>query len=476
MTPEEFRKHGHSIIDWIADYRSSLEDHPVMAQLAPGEVTSRLTEAPPEVGEDPAKVIADLDDVVVPGLSLWQHPSFFNFFPSNSELSSVLGDIVASGLGVIGLSWESSPVLSEMEQRCMDWLRVGFGLSDNWRGVIQDTASTSTLLAMLEARERATDISMARGGMDQGTDTAVVYCTRYAHSSVPKAVMLAGFGEENIHYVDTTETFAMSPEALVAAVEEDLAAGKVPAAVVGTCGTTTTTALDPLRKIGEVAREHEMWFHVDAALAGSVMLLPECRWMWDGVELADSLVINAHKWLGVAFECSLYFVQDPAHLERVMSTNPSYLSSDHDDDVTNLRDWGIPLGRRFRSLKIWFMLRMEGMESIRARLRRDLDNAQWFAQTLSEADDWEILAPVHLQTVCIRHVPKTADGTTLSHEQLDAHTRAWAQRVNESGDAWISLSQLEGRWMVRVSIGALGTERHHVEKLWAQLQESVLDV
>jgi glutamate/tyrosine decarboxylase-like PLP-dependent enzyme len=243
--------------------------------------------------------------------------------------------------------------------------------------------------------------------------------------------------------------------------------------VVGTCGTTTTTALDPLRKIGEVAREHEMWFHVDAALAGSVMLLPECRWMWDGVELADSLVINAHKWLGVAFECSLYFVQDPAHLERVMSTNPSYLSSDHDDDVTNLRDWGIPLGRRFRSLKIWFMLRMEGMESIRARLRRDLDNAQWFAQTLSEADDWEILAPVHLQTVCIRHVPKTADGTTLSHEQLDAHTRAWAQRVNESGDAWISLSQLEGRWMVRVSIGALGTERHHVEKLWAQLQEAV---
>lgn len=474
MTPEEFREHGHTIIDWIADYRSHLQEHPVLAQVAPGEVTERLTEAPPEVGEDPASVIKDLDEVVMPGLSLWQHPSFFNFFPSNSELSSVLGDIVASGLGVIGLSWESSPALSEMEQRTVDWLRAGFGLSENWRGVIQDTASTSTLLAMLEARERATGISMADGGLNQGGQAAVVYCTGYAHSSVPKAVMLAGFGEQNIHYVDADETFAMRPEALARAVEEDLAAGKIPAAVVGTCGTTTTTALDPLREIGEIAREHGMWFHVDAALAGSAMLLPECRWMWDGVELADSLVINAHKWLGVAFECSLYFVQDPAHLERVMSTNPSYLQSGHDDDVTNLRDWGIPLGRRFRSLKIWFMLRMEGMEAIRARLRRDLDNAQWFARTVAAAEGWEVLAPVPLQTICIRHIPQTQDGTPPTQEELDAHTQAWARRVNQSGEAWLSLSQLDGRWMVRVSVGALGTERHHVEQLWEQLQSCVL--
>lgn len=468
MTPEEFRAHGHQLIDWIADYRAGLATLPVLAQVLPGEVAAQLPESAPETGDGARSLIADLDEIVVPGLSLWQHPRFFNFFPANSELSSVLGDIASAGLGVIGLSWESSPALSEIEQRVADWARQLFGLSDDWRGVIQDTASTSTLLALIEAREQGSQFSMAGGGMTALDKPLVVYASREAHSSVSKAALLAGFGADNIHWVDTDDEFAMRPSSLARAIADDRAAGRIPSVVVATCGTTTTTAVDPLAVIGAIARKEKLWFHVDAAMAGSAMILPECRRLWEGVELADSLVINAHKWLGVAFDCSLYFVKDPAHLERVMSTNPSYLQSAHDDDVTNLRDWGIPLGRRFRALKLWFMLKAEGADALRSRLRRDLENAQWIAAQLAAEPNWRVLAPVHLQTVCVRHEP-----TGITGEELDRHTRDWAERVNASGRAWVSLSTLEGRWMVRVSIGALETERHHVEDLWEQMREAV---
>ncbi|MFV0433401.1 MAG: pyridoxal phosphate-dependent decarboxylase family protein [Leucobacter sp.] len=473
MTPEEFRARGHELIDWIADYRAGLAELPVLSQVEPGEVAALLPASAPEVGEGTDGMIADLDEIVIPGLSLWQHPSFFNFFPANSELSSVLGDIACAGLGVIGLSWESSPALSEIEQRVVDWARQLFGLSDAWRGVIQDTASTSTLLAMLEAREQASQFSMSGGGLAGLDRPLTVYVSRYAHSSVQKAALLAGFGQDHIRWIDADEAFAMRPEALAAAITEDRAAGFVPAAVVATCGTTTTTAVDPLASIGEIARNEGLWFHVDAAMAGSAMILPECRPLWEGVELADSLVVNAHKWLGVAFDCSLYFVRDAAHLERVMSTNPSYLRSNRDEDVTNLRDWGIPLGRRFRALKLWFMLKAEGAEALRARLRRDLENAQWLTAQIEAAPEWRVLAPVPLQTVCVRHEPVGPDGEALRGEALDRHTREWAERVNASGRAWVSLSQLEGRWMVRISIGALETEREHVEQLWDEMRAAV---
>ncbi|MDQ4113337.1 MAG: pyridoxal-dependent decarboxylase [Actinomycetota bacterium] len=470
MTPEEFRAYGHQLIDWIADYRAGLVDLPVLAQVQPGEVAARLPDSAPESGDGGRSLIADLDEIVVPGLSLWQHPRFFNFFPANSELSSVLGDIASAGLGVIGLSWESSPALSEIEQRVTDWARQLFGLSDEWRGVIQDTASTSTLLALIEAREHASQFSMAGGGMAALDRPLVAYMSHSAHSSVPKAALLAGFGADHIRWIDTDEVFAMRPEVLARAIIEDRAAGCIPAVVVATCGTTTTTAVDPLATIGAIAREEGLWFHVDAAMAGSAMILPEIRHLWDGVELADSLVINAHKWLGVAFDCTLYYVKDPAHLERVMSTLPSYLRSAHDDEVTNLRDWGIPLGRRFRALKLWFMLKVEGAAALRARLRRDLENAQWLAAQVEAEPRWRVLAPVHLQTVCVRHEPVGVDGTELTGEELDRHTREWAERVNASGRAWVSLSTLEGRWMVRISIGALETEREHVEDLWREIR------
>ncbi len=468
MTPEQFRRHGHQLIDLIADYRESVAARPVMAQVAPGYLKAQLPATAPSQGEPFEAILADVDTLIMPGLSHWQHPDFYGYFPSNGTLSSVLGDFLSTGLGVLGLSWQSSPALSELEEATLDWLRQLLGLSAQWSGVIQDTASTSTLVALISARERATDYGLVRGGLQAEAKALIVYVSAHAHSSVDKAALLAGFGRSNIRLIATDAAYAMCPQALQAAIEQDLAAGNQPCAVVATTGTTTTTALDPLRPIGEIAQAHGLWLHVDSAMAGSAMILPECRWMWDGIELADSVVVNAHKWLGVAFDCSLYYVRDAQHLIRVMSTNPSYLQSAVDGEVKNLRDWGIPLGRRFRALKLWFMLRSEGVEALQHRLRRDLDNARWLAEQIGAAAQWHILAPVQLQTLCIRHCPEGLEG-----EALDAHTRAWAERLNASGAAYVTPATLQGQWMVRVSVGALPTERVHVENLWRQLKAVV---
>jgi aromatic-L-amino-acid decarboxylase len=461
MTPEEFRRIGHRLIDWVADYRTRVAELPVMSRVDPGSVKAQLPARPPEPPGSWDTILGDLESVLVPGLSHWQHPAFFGYFPSNGELASVLGDYLSTGLGVLGLSWQSSPALSELEEVVTDWMRQSVGLSEAWSGVIQDTASTSTLLALLCARERASDYSLAGGGLQAEEKPLVVYVSAHSHSSVDKAALLAGFGRANVRTVPTDERYAMRPETLAAAIQEDIAGRRKPCAVVATIGTTTTTAFDPLEAIGAVAYEHSLWLHVDAAMAGSAMVLPECRHLWQGIETADSLVWNAHKWLGAAFDCSLYYVRDPQHLVRVMSTNPSYLQSAVDSRVKNLRDWGIPLGRRFRALKLWCLLRAEGMARLRERLRRDLQNARWLEAEIRSAAGWRVLAPVALQTICVRHEPPGLEG-----EALDRHTLAWADRVNRSGAAYLTPATLDGRWMVRVSIGAIPTERPHVEALW----------
>jgi aromatic-L-amino-acid decarboxylase len=461
MTPDEFRSYGHRLINWIADYRTRLADRPVMARTAPGEVKKQLPPSPPERPEDFEGVFGDLERVILPGLSHWQHPQFFGYFPANAALASVLGDCLSTGLGVLGLSWQASPALTELEEVVTDWLRQMVGLSDPWSGVIQDTASTSTLIALLCARERATGYGMSRGGLQAQERPFVVYTSDQSHSSVGKAALLAGFGRANVRPVAHDAAYALDPAALEAAIRKDVAEGRQPCAVVATTGTTTSTALDPVAAIATIAHEHGLWLHVDAAMAGSAMILPECRWMWQGVERADSVVLNAHKWLGAAFDCSAYYVRDAEHLVRVMSTNPSYLQSAADDRVKNLRDWGIPLGRRFRALKLWCLLRAEGVAGLQARLRRDLDNARWLADQVRGTPPWKVLAPVPLQTVCVRHEPPGVEG-----DDLDRHTRAWADRVNCSGAAYLTPATLDGRWLVRVSIGAEPTEREHVESLW----------
>jgi aromatic-L-amino-acid decarboxylase len=467
MTAEEFRTYGHAIVDLIADHRARVAERPVMSMTSPGDIKARLPVVPPQAPESLDDVIRDLQSIILPGLTEWNHPQFFGYFPCNHSLSSVLGDYVSTGLGVLGLAWQASPALTELEEVVTDWLRQMVGLSDAWQGVIQDTASTSTLIALLCARERTTNYGLSHGGLQAEAAPLTVYASRHSHSSVDKAALLAGFGRVNVRLVDYDARFALRPDVLETLIADDIAAGCRPCAVVATTGTTTTTACDPVADIARVARRHGLWLHVDAAMAGSAMILPECQGLWRGVEDADSIVLNPHKWLGAAFDCSVYFVRDAQHLVRVMSTNPSYLQTSADGRVKNYRDWGIPLGRRFRALKLWFLIREQGVLQLQARLRRDLDNAQWLAREVAAAPDWRVLAPVNLQTVCVRHEPPGLDS-----DALDRHTLGWVDQINRSGQAYLTPAMLDDRWMARVSIGAELTERSHVETLWRLMQQS----
>ncbi|RRR75433.1 MAG: aspartate aminotransferase family protein [Candidatus Viridilinea halotolerans] len=468
MQPDEFRQAAHELVDWLAAYRTHTAELPVSSRVEPGSVRAQLPPTAPEEPESFAALVADLEHIIMPGISHWQHPRFFGYFPANASLASVLGDLVSSGLGQLGLNWQASPALTELEEQMCLWMRELLGLSPAWQGVIQDTASTATLVALICARERLTSYGATRGGLQAEELPLIVYCSGQSHSSVEKAALLAGFGRTNLRPIATDGEHAMRPDLLAAAVTADLAAGYRPCAVVATTGTTATTGLDPIAAIAEVCRQHGLWLHVDAAMAGSAMILPECRWMWDGIEMADSLVLNPHKWLGVVFDCSLYYVRDAQHLIRVMSTNPSYLQTKADGAVINYRDWGIPLGRRMRAMKLWFMLRLEGAAALRTRLRRDIELAQWFAAQVDASANWVRLNPVHLQTICIRHEPPGVEG-----EDLDRHTLEWIGRINTSGVALLTPAVLDGRWMCRVSLGAETTSHEDVAHLWVALREAV---
>jgi aromatic-L-amino-acid decarboxylase len=465
MTPEEFRRAGHALVDWIADYRTTMNagDARVMPDVEPGQIRAALPASPPLQGEPFESILTDLERVVMPGCFHWQHPRFFGFFPSNATLVTVLADLVSSGLGQLGITWQSGPALTELEEVATDWLRQMLGLSAVWQGTIHDTASTASLVALICARERS--LEAASAGLQASPQRLVVYASVQSNSSIEKAALLAGFGRENLRVIPTDEKHRLRVDELVRSIEADRAGGRKPCAIVASAGTTATAAFDPIAAIAALAEKYGMWLHVDAAMAGSGMICPELRSHWEGVERADSLVLNPHKWLGAAFDCSCYFVRDVQHLVRVMSSNPSYLQSTADGTVKNYRDWGIPLGRRFRALKLWFLIREQGVEGLQRRLRRDVENARWLAERAAATPHWKVLNAVALQTVCVRHEPPG-----LAGEALDRHTLAWAHGINRSGRAYLTSGQVDGRWMVRVSIGAEATERRHVEDLWELMQ------
>lgn len=468
MTPDEFRQAGHQLIDWIADFRTSLPSLPVMTQMAPGEIAGLMPASPPTEVVGIGQLLGELDRVVVPGMTHTQHPNFLGFFPANASLSSVLGDLASSGLGGLGISWQSCPSLTEVEEVVCDWMRQLTGLSPAWKGAIHDTASSATLVALLCARERASGHSARHGGLQSLDAPMVIYASDQAHSSIPKAALLAGYGTDNLRMVATAAPdHAMTPDALEDALRADVVAGRVPAAVVIAVGATATTAMDPVAPLAEVAARYGAWIHVDAAMAGSAMLLPECRHLWAGVEQADSVVWNPHKWLGTVLDTSLMYVRNTDELVSVLATDPSYLRSPVDGKVTQYRDWGIPLGRRFRALKLWFQLSLDGVDAIQARLRRDLDNARWLAAEVEATPYWQVVAPVPLQTVCVRHVPPHLVDDPAG---LEAHTQTWAQAVNAAGITYVTPSKLDGSWMVRLSVGAELTERHHLEAAWASIR------
>jgi aromatic-L-amino-acid decarboxylase len=469
MDAEQFRKLGHALVDWIAQYRETLEERPVMSQVRPGDIKARLPSQPPEQGGRAGELIARLEADVLPGITHWNHPGFFAYFPAITSYASILGDLACAGLGVQGMSWQTSPAATEIEEVMMDWLRQMVGLSSAWTGVIQDTASTATLGALICAREKT--LGFAQTGLQRAEAALTVYASTETHSSIEKATVLAGFGKAHLRLIPTDERRAIRVDALADAIDRDRARGLRPCAVVATAGTTNTTAFDPVDAIAAIAERNAMWLHVDAAMAGTAMVLPECRPLWHGIERADSLVLNPHKWLGVGFDFSAYYCRDPQHLIRVMGTNPAVLRTQQDGQVSNFRDWHIQLGRRFRALKLWFYLLDQGVEGIRARLRRDLANAQWLAREAAAAPDWQLVAPVALQTVCLRHVPTGLDEPAVSAKNL-----AIARLINAAGHAYLTPSMLDGKQFLRVSIGAEHTERAHVAALWGALREAAAAV
>jgi len=472
MDDVTFRRLGHALVDWIADYRQGIEQLPVRSPVVPGEIRARFAKEPPRAGKGLEGIVELLERDVLPGITHWNHPSFFAYFPSNTSWASILADLVASGLGAQGMNWETSPAATEVEEVVVDWLRQMVGLPDSFEGVIHDTASTATLCALICARERTTGFAQRGAGLQDGSAPLVVYASDQSHSSVEKAARLAGFGLEHLRAIESDGEYALRLDLLEQAIESDLRAGRRPCALVATTGTTATTALDPVAGMADLAARHGLWLHVDSAMAGTAMVLPEHRWMWAGIERADSLVFNPHKWMGVGFDCSIYFVRDAQHLVRVMGTDPSFLRTSRDGQVKNLRDWGIPLGRRFRALKVLMYLLDEGVDGIASRIRRDLANAQWLAGQVDAAPDWQRLAPTVLQTVALRHRPAGIS----DEEALARHNLALADRINGSGRAYLTPARVKGVQVLRVSVGAERTEQRHVQALWQQLQEAAAAV
>jgi aromatic-L-amino-acid decarboxylase len=467
MKNEEFRRFGHRFVDWMADYFENIEKYAVISTLAPGDVKGKLPALPPEKGQAMETILADFESAIMPGITHWQHPGWFAYFPANNSPASVLAEMLTATLGVQGMIWQTSPAAAELEEVVMGWLRRMIGLPDGWAGVIQDTASTATLCSLLSAREKATDFGTNASGF---TKAMTVYASDQAHSSVEKGVKIAGYGREHLRVVATDDRFAIMPASLEAAVIEDKKAGFVPACVVATVGTTSSGAVDPLEAVGAVCRRHGLWLHVDAAYAGTAAVLPEKRWILDGAGGADSLVFNPHKWMLTNFDCSAYFVKDPAALVRTFEIHPEYLKTGVDARVHNYRDWGIQLGRRFRALKLWFVLRSYGVEGIQAMVREHIRLAGLFEGWVKADPRFELIAPVDLSLVCFR----LNDGR--GETALNALNRRLLDRVNGSGRVYLTHTSLRGRFTIRLVVGQRTTAERHVREAWEIIAAAAADL
>jgi aromatic-L-amino-acid decarboxylase len=465
MTPDELRRWGHEVVNWVADYWATIEHHRVVPDVAPGEVRSWLPSAPPEHPQPFEEVIADLDRVVVPGTTHWQHPGFHAFFPANTSGAGVLADIVSSGLGTQGMLWQTGPALTEVEVHVLDWMVDLLDLPDRFRstgaggGVIQDSASSATLCAVIAARERA----VAAGA---SIDRLVVYSSTQAHSSLEKGARVAGLRPEQVRLVDVDDSFALRPDLLAAAIDADRAAGRVPCLVMATIGTTSSLAIDPVAEIAPIAEAAGLWLHVDGAMAGSAAVCPEHRDQHAGLDRADSYVFNPHKWLFTTFDCSCFFVADRAALIGALSILPEYLrnAASESGAVVDYRDWQVPLGRRFRALKLWFVLRWYGADGLRHHVRDHVRLAQQLAARVAADARLELAAPARLNLVCFRHVgTDEVDG--------DAATEALHRALNGTGRVYLTHTRLADRYVIRASIGAWTTEQRHLDALWSLIDD-----
>ena len=464
MSPEEFRRHGHEVVDWIADYYSRIESFPVLSRVKPGEVRSQLPQQAPQKGEPFDKVLSDLDRIILPGITHWQSPNFFAYFCSNASGPGILGDLLSAGLDVQGMLWSTSPACTELETHVLDWLVSMLGLPEKFLssstggGVIQDTASSASLCALLAARERATQFTSNKKGCD---GRLIAYASTQTHSSIEKDVKVAGLGSDNLRQIEVDQNFAMRPEALARRISADKKDGLVPCFVCATVGTTSSNAMDPVREIARVCREHNVWLHVDAAMSGTVALCPEFRFIHDGLDFADSYTFNPHKWMFTNFDCNCFYVADRKHLIQTLSVLPEYLRNKATESgaVIDYRDWHIQLGRRFRSLKLWFVIRHYGVEGLQHHVREHVRLAQQFADWVRNDSRFELAAPVPLNLVCFRL--KSGDETN----------QALMEHLNASGDLFLTHTKLDGKFTLRLCIGQTNTEERHVERAWQRIQE-----
>lgn len=461
MDKDSFRKFGYRFVDWVADYFEGVEKYPVCSPLSPGGVKNRLPGSPPLHPEPMDKVFQDFESIILPGVTHWQHPGWFAYFPANNSPASVLAELLTAGIGAQCMVWQTSPAAAELEELVLDWLRQMLGLPEGMAGVIQDTASTATLCALLTARERATGFQSNEKGV---REPLIVYSSDQAHSSIEKGVKIAGFGMENLRLISTDDSFAMIPEKLEEAILKDRRNGLRPACVVATIGTTSSTAIDPLPEVGKICQKYGLWLHVDAAFAGSAAILPEKRWILDGARFMDSFVFNPHKWLFTNFDCSAYYVQDPEALVRTFEIHPEYLKTGVDAQVKNFRDWGIQLGRRFRALKLWFVIRTYGVEGLQGILREHLRLAQLFKSWVEEDPRFELMAPVPFSLVCFR----LNDGR--AEVELTELNRELLARVNESGRVFLTHTTLRDHYVLRMAIGQRTTQERHVRQAWEIIQ------
>jgi aromatic-L-amino-acid decarboxylase len=466
MTTEEFRKYAHGLVDWMADYMRDIERYPVKSQVKPGDIFNRIPQAPSSAPEPFSSFMQDIEEIIMPGITHWQSPNFFAYFPANTSPPSILAEMIISTLGAQCMIWETSPAAAELEEKMMIWLRDMIGLPSGFEGVIQDTASTATLAAILTAREWATDFSINENGGSVRNNLRV-YCSGQTHSSVEKAVKISGIGRKNLVRIPVRDDYSMDPVLLREAILDDKKNGYLPCCVIATIGTTGTTAVDPLKAIGEVCAENDVWLHVDAAMAGTALILPEFQWMLEGKEYIDSFVFNPHKWMFTNFDCSAFFIKQPELLIKTFEILPEYLRTRTRGKVNDYRDWGVPLGRRFRALKLWSVIRMYGTDALREKVRLHINIAARLAEMISREAEFEIAAPVVINVVCFRFRP-----SGCTDEELNRLNEELNHMLNDSGKIYLTHTVLDGRYTLRMVTGQTNVTTDHVTRAWDLIRET----
>ncbi|CAD5251476.1 MULTISPECIES: pyridoxal-dependent decarboxylase [unclassified Imperialibacter] len=467
MTPETFRTEAHRLVDWMADFLENIEEYPVKPATKPGDIIKQLPTSPPLQGESFDSLFKDFQSIIMPGITHWQHPHFHAYFPANGSYPSILAEMLTTTLGAQCMIWETSPAAAELEEMVMNWLKEMMALPAPWHGVIQDTASTATLVALLTAREKQSGLRVNDEGFN-GTEKYRVYCSSETHSSIEKGAKVAGIGKKNVVKVSVDDLLAMRPDQLEEAIKRDIQAGYTPLAVVAAIGTTSTVAVDPLKAIGAVCRKYNVWLHVDAAYAGTALLLPECRWMMEGQELADSFVFNPHKWMFTHFDCTAYFVKDKEALIRTFEILPEYLKTATRGQVNDYRDWGVQLGRRFRALKLWFVIRSFGIDGLQKTLRGHMSCAEDFEAKVVSHSDFELVLPRSLNVVVFRFKP--ASETNL--EKLNQLNEQLIKTLNASGKVFISHTKVKGIYCIRMVLGNTRLAQRHVDEVWAWITDT----